>query len=70
MTQAILTNLQLHQIEQEIEKISVLREGLDPEVLEDAYEIARYDEILDHYENLLKYSYKKARVNESGLRLV
>lgn len=70
MTETILTNIELHQIEQEIDKISTAFDVLDPEVFEDSQKIDRYEEILAHYESLLKGSHKKARISESGLKLV
>lgn len=70
MTDTLLTNIELHQIEQQIEKISIAFDTLDPEVYEDVEKIARYEEILAHYESLLQSSFKKARIDKSGLRLV
>ncbi|KYG65584.1 hypothetical protein AZI86_00445 [Bdellovibrio bacteriovorus] len=70
MTSTILTNFELHQIERKIEEIFAVLDDLDPEVLEHADKLARHHEILDHYESLLKLSYKKARITESGLKLV
>lgn len=70
MSETILTNIEIHQIEQEIEKISNAFNGLDPELCGDAEEIARYNEVLAYYQDLLENSFKKARVFESGLRLV
>ena len=60
----------MHEVEQEIDRISAAVELLDPDVFEDSLELARYDEILDYYTNLLQASYKKARIFESNLRLV
>ena len=65
-----LTNLEMHEIEQEIDRISAAVELLNPDMLEDALTLARYDEILDYYTSLLQTSYKKARIFESNLRLV
>ena len=70
MSERSLSNIQLRQIEQEIDKISAICDDLTPESLEDAEKLARYDEILNYYESLLKNSFKKARIAESGLSLI
>lgn len=70
MQTEILTNIELHQIEQEIDKISSLADSLNPDVFEDSQKLARFDEILDYYSDLLQTSHKKARIFESNLRLV
>lgn len=70
MTKVILTNIQLHQIEQKIEKILADCDNMNPEIFEDAEKLTYYNEILTHYESLLKESFKRARISESGLRLV
>lgn len=70
MTDSILTNIELHQIEQQIETISMAFDTLNPEVFDDAEKIARYEEILAYYESLLQSSFKKVRISESGLKLV
>ena len=70
MKSFILTNIQIHQIEQEIDDISLKCDSLNPDILEDTEVLARYDEILDHYMSLLQSSYKKARIFESNLKII
>lgn len=70
METSILTNIQLHQIKQLIADISSKCDSLDPDIFEDAEKLARYDEILDYYSSLLESSYRKARIQESNLRVV
>tara|TARA_B110001454_G_scaffold28073_1_gene27446 strand:- start:38305 stop:38520 length:216 start_codon:yes stop_codon:yes gene_type:complete len=70
MQNNILTNLEIHQIDQKIEQISMKCDSLNSEIFEDSQKLARYEEILDFYLGLLNSSLKKARISESNLRLI
>lgn len=70
MQNNILTNLEIHQIEQKIEQISAKCDSLNSDNFEDSQILARYEEILDFYLNLLSSSLNKARISESNLRLI
>jgi hypothetical protein len=66
----ILTKLQLRQIEKEIDKIIELTNKLNPDNPNDA-EILYFEDIkLDQYISVLERSYKNARIEESGLRVI
>ncbi len=69
MAQA-LNQIQLKKIEQEIDEIVARAESLDPSNPHES-EILYFDDLkLNEHIVVLEGSYRKARINESGLRLV
>jgi len=65
-----LTKQQLKQIEAEIDEINARAEILDPANPNDS-EILFFDDLkLNEHIAVLESSHRKARINESGLRLV
>jgi hypothetical protein len=65
-----LSQIQLKEIEQEIDEIVARAEVLDPSNPHDS-EILYFDDLkLDEHIAVLESSYRKARINESGLRVV
>lgn len=70
MEREILTNFQLKEIEREVDKIIALTDHLNPDNPDDA-EILYYEDIkLDHYISILERSYKNARIEESGFKII
>lgn len=69
MSQSALTNIQHHEIETEMEKISSRLECLNPDFYSDYLEICRLEESLDFYIMTLEKAYSRAKIQESTLRL-
>lgn len=70
MERKILTNIQLRQIEQEVDLILARADVLNPENPEEAETLYNDDIKLDEYISVLESSYKNARIEESGLRVI